>query len=161
MRSYSLPSLLFLFALSTICHADPIGLSNDPQNPTNPQTITLTTGQDVPFGIPGVICDDVCGRDAEIITSSRRYWLLAIPVTAGIFAAVMLNRNHEPGSIPLSIIHNSGATLIKPADNQTIMASSGITAAAVPEPKTVFSFGIGALIIFRRLKRAKKSFANC
>ena len=165
MRIYSLLSLLFLFALSTICHADPIGLSNGPQNPTNPQTITLTTGQVVTFGIPGVICENVCGRDAEeqIISSSHRYWLFAIPLTAGIFTAIMVS--HEHGSISLSITHNSGTTLTKPADNQTIMAASGSTAAAVPEPKTIFTFGIGAVTLlatsrFRRLKRARKSFAN-
>ncbi|MBS1807599.1 MAG: PEP-CTERM sorting domain-containing protein [Acidobacteria bacterium] len=165
MRHYSLPSLLFLFVFSTICHADPIGWSNDPQNPINPQTITLTTGQVVPFGVPGVICDHVCGRTTgdQIITSSRRYWLFAIPVTAGIFAAVIATRHHEQDSTPLSVMTNSGTTLTKPSDNHTIKVTSGTTAAApVPEPKTIFSFGIGALLLiatsrFRRLKMLNSS----
>ncbi len=133
--------------------------NNAPAQPTgsesNPEFVRLADGRIVPFGA-GVICSDNCVGaetfdsipDLGKIANARGInpWLMAIPITAGgIAAIVLLSGSNSVSSTP---IIDSGTTpvVIIPRDPAPV---------ATPEPATLALMGVGLAMLAQRSRKRK------
>lgn len=89
LTKHIITNAILLWAFSPVSLANAIRFDD-------PKFVTLSSGQQVPFGVPGVICADDCVSVETLAMpdSSRRLWI--VPITTILVLCAVLCRGSEP-----------------------------------------------------------------